>query len=293
MGVKGNKGTTGTDGNKGEMGEKGTKGEGSKGDKGDRGGKGNQGPKGLRGFDGPPGVYGDKGDKGANGTTGFPGTPSPHFAVTVRHSQSLNASSCPQGFDELYTGYSFVFLYSYTFSGGVDLGGTGSCLARFDPLPFVSCTLEICDSDDRTGYSYWLGNQNTQKSSDPKQLVSRCTVCKGRASLLTMHSQTTSVPDCPDTYASLWEGYSYVMNRGKDLGGTFQDLSSSGSCLERYKGLPFIECNQNGKCARYSTANRGYWLAALDHPERPRTMSTSAARGEDRVSRCRVCATFL
>jgi integrin beta 8 len=186
----------------------------------------------------------------------------------------------------------------------------------FDPLPFLSCTREICDSDDRTGYSYWLGSQSAPKSSDPKQLVSRCTVCRGRASLLTMHSQTTSIPDCPNTYVSLWEGYSYVMvrkpqssycllycllinlhaliqNRGKDLGGTFQDLSSSGSCLERYKGLPFIECNQHGKCARYGTASRGYWLAALDHPERPRTMSTSSARGEDRVSRCRVCATFL
>lgn len=91
-----------------------------------------------------------------------------------KHSQSRNSSSCPPSFTEVYNGYSFVFpvqlhfLRRYNFgvvenvdlcddgfrlmSAGVDLGGTGSCLRVFAPLPFVSCTRETCDSDDRTGY---------------------------------------------------------------------------------------------------------------------------------------------
>lgn len=107
---------------------------------------------------------------------GSAGQPSPQTTILVKHSQSRNSSSCPPSFLEMYNGYSFVFLYSYAFSGGtgltlletsscvmtifcllsagVDLGGTGSCLKVFAPLPFVSCTRETCDSDDRTGYRY-------------------------------------------------------------------------------------------------------------------------------------------
>lgn len=41
----------------------------------------------------------------------------------------------------------------------------------------------------------------------------RCIVCEGPAMIIAIHSQTTSVPPCPQGWQSLWQGFSFVMVR--------------------------------------------------------------------------------
>lgn len=41
----------------------------------------------------------------------------------------------------------------------------------------------------------------------------RCTVCEAPTRVITVHSQSVQVPDCPDGWDPLWRGFSFLMVR--------------------------------------------------------------------------------
>jgi integrin beta 8 len=161
-------------------------------------------------------IKGEQGDtvKGNKGDIGPPGpTDAPSQLIIVRHSQNTSIPSCPSGFSSLYTGYSFIFAHGFGFSQGQDLGQSGSCLREFTGIPFVTCSSGFCDSYLRDGHSYWLAVQgvNQPQSNNNVDLISRCNVCEGKATVITVHSQTLSLPNCPSKYSSIWHGFSYFL----------------------------------------------------------------------------------
>uniref|UniRef100_A0A3B4A7R9 Collagen IV NC1 domain-containing protein n=1 Tax=Periophthalmus magnuspinnatus TaxID=409849 RepID=A0A3B4A7R9_9GOBI len=286
----------------GAAGEQGTQGEpglpgvsGPPGDSGQmgppvRGFDGPQGANGLPGFSGLPGAEGFRGDLGRKGAIGPPGklegaSHSDGFLFT-RHSQSLHIPECPAALSRVYSGFSLLFINGNNRAHGQDLGSLGSCLPRFSTMPFLFCNPDsTCRYASRNDYSYWLSTDQSESSSDllsESQLqnhISRCTVCESRSNVMAVHSQTSSVPDCPQDWDSLWSGFSFVM-----------PLVSPGSCLEIFRKIPFIECHGRGTC-NYYTDSYSYWLAALDPAYMfskpvPQTDSVSPER---LISRCRVC----
>ena len=77
---------------------------------------------------------------------------------------------------------------------------------------------DVCHYARRTATSYWLA-ANQSMSSEPvgedrvDPFIGRCSVCLAPAPLITLHSQTGLVPDCPAGWRKLWTGFSFVMVR--------------------------------------------------------------------------------
>ena len=162
------------------------------GSQGERGFKGDSGEPGERGIDG---TLGREGEQGPRGIQGMPGTGVTE--VIAVHSRSSSVPQCPDGSNLLWDGYSFVRFIS-------DMARSGSCLRQFLPSGFK----------DRGKFSWLLSKQdvNEDKVQYGVADVSRCSVCEVTGSILTLHSQTTSVPECPETWSSVWAGYSYIDN---------------------------------------------------------------------------------
>ena len=61
--------------------------------------------------------------------------------------------------------------------------------------------------------SYWLAvhGLDQPRADNDIDLIGRCNVCEGKATVVTIHSQTQRSPNCPSGYSSLWHGYSYFM----------------------------------------------------------------------------------
>ena len=160
------------------------------------------------------------GMKGMMGVDGAKGRQGNMFDVVTVHSQTEEVPSCPPDSSLLWSGYSLVFTDGNGYGHGQDLGKPGSCARRFNPLPFLMCQGRgehgLCSYSFRNEYTYWLstmndtfhGNVPTDQTED---YVSRCAVCRIDAAVLAVHSQSADVPDCPDDWISLWEGYSYLM----------------------------------------------------------------------------------
>lgn len=168
---------------------------GSQGNSGPQGTNGHAGQKGEQGFLGNVGLPGSRGPQGSQGT---PGAGSSH--VIAVHSRSSRVPECPGNSVLLWEGYSLSNDVSFP-----DMPiGSGSCMqlysSRFGPLP-------------------WLGIQNVvkDKAEYGAEDVSRCSVCEVSSSLLTVHSLTTSLPACPETWSSLWEGYSFIYQVGVSM----------------------------------------------------------------------------
>lgn len=107
-----------------------------------------------------------------------------------------------------------------------------------------------------------------------------------------MHSQNNSLPSCPAGWLDLWEGYSFLMNRGEGAEGSGQNLLSPGSCIEQFSATPFIEC-KNGNCNKYFS-KFSFWLGNVGEKDQfssVRFTSYKAGSTEIReaISRCRVC----
>lgn len=41
--------------------------------------------------------------------------------------------------------------------------------------------------------------------------ISRCVVCEAPSTPVALHSQTSSTPECPPNWTSLWKGFSFLM----------------------------------------------------------------------------------
>ncbi|KAG0712328.1 Collagen alpha-1(IV) chain [Chionoecetes opilio] len=112
----------------------------------------------------------------------------PSLVIAV-HSQTLDIPDCPQGWDSLWIGYSFIM---HTDSGaegaGQSLISPGSCLEDFRSNPFIECTGHGRCNLFPSAFSYWLATieleqqfqtprQQTLKAGNLKSRVSRCNTC--------------------------------------------------------------------------------------------------------------------
>lgn len=166
-------------------------------------------------------------------------------------------------------------------------------------MPFLFCNInDVCNFASRNDYSYWLSTPAlmpmdmapiTGRALEP--YISRCTVCEAPAIAIAIHSQTTEIPSCPQGWISLWKGFSFIMFTSAGSEGAGQALASPGSCLEKFRASPFIECHGRGTCNYYSNSY-SFWLASLD-PERmfrkPIPSTVKAGELEKIISRCQVC----
>ena len=185
---------------------------------GPRGMKGEQGEVGPAGADGERGM---KGDQGTDGTPGIQGTAGePGFNLITLHSQTNSTPTCPSGSVQLWTGYSLGFTDGDGFGHGQDLGKPGSCVRRFNTIPFMMCrgrkSRGRCHYSFRSEKTYWLSTAadeiDEQIPVDQNEdYISRCAVCEISSAVLTIHSQSDTAPACPPTWESLWVGYSFLM----------------------------------------------------------------------------------
>lgn len=104
---------------------------------------------------------------------------------------------------------SFVYL---SFSGLA-----GSCLPRFNTMPFLYCNPgDICYYASRNDKSFWLSTtaplpMMPVEEGDIKPYISRCSVCEAPSVAIAVHSQDITIPKCPAGWRSLWIGYSFLM----------------------------------------------------------------------------------
>lgn len=102
--------------------------------------------------------------------------------------------TCPAGWLDLWTGYSFVMNRAEGAEGsGQDLLSPGSCLEEFMAGPYIECKAAGHCNKYATLLSFWLTNIDPSKQFNPIQLdtfkagnikpqISRCKVCTLRES---------------------------------------------------------------------------------------------------------------
>lgn len=125
-------------------------------------------------------------------------SPTPVFAI---HSQSQRVPSCPDGYDLLWTGYSFVFTSADGGRGDQQsLQSPGSCLEKYHDRPYFHCkdhshcnyypnmmTFYLATLDDSNGFE--KPKLRTLKAGTQRQYISRCAVCHAN-----LFKQTASGP---------------------------------------------------------------------------------------------------
>lgn len=252
-------------------------------------------------MDGIAGVYGAIGERGFKGEPGAPCVEVSDYltgTLLVRHSQSREVPQCERGHTKIWEGYSLLYVSGNEKPHGQDLGMAGSCIRRFSTMPFVFCDIDnVCNYANRNDKSYWLSTSAPipmmpVEENAIQDYISRCVVCETPANVIAVHSQSLSLPDCPNGWSSLWIGYSFIMHTGAGANGGGQSLSSPGSCLEDFRASPFIECNgAQGHCHYYSNM-LSFWLATIESNQqfqKPQKQTLKAGNVRDRVSRCQVC----
>ena len=140
-------------------------------------------------------------------------------SILTVHSQSAIAPNCPPNTAKLWSGYSFGWIANGDHGWqGQDFGRSGSCLKTFAPLPLIQCQGRQvngtrCRSASQNARSYWLASKQSaipEKDTVSHAHISRCSVCQVSGAVVTLHSQSTAIPDCPHQWMSLWTGYSHL-----------------------------------------------------------------------------------
>uniref|UniRef100_A0A8C5RPA3 Collagen IV NC1 domain-containing protein n=1 Tax=Laticauda laticaudata TaxID=8630 RepID=A0A8C5RPA3_LATLA len=115
----------------------------------------------------------------------------PSMVIAV-HSQTVQIPSCPEGWNSLWIGYSFVMHTSAGAEGsGQALASPGSCLEEFRSAPFVECHGKGTCNYYANAYSFWLAtiernemfkkpSSSTLKAGELHSNISRCQVCMKR-----------------------------------------------------------------------------------------------------------------
>lgn len=169
---------------------------------------------GAPGQDGRPGLQGLKGDTGrdcSHAPDYFSGI------LLVKHSQSSEIPRCDYGHTELWNGYSLLYVDGNDYPANQDLGSPGSCMRRFSTLPALSCGVNnVCNYASRNDRTFWLSTtapipMMPVAEREMEKYISRCVVCEIPQNVITLHSQTTDVPQCPNGWDGLWQGYSFIM----------------------------------------------------------------------------------
>jgi collagen type IV alpha len=179
------------------------------------------GPEGLSGTPGKPGLNGADGEIGARGFTGEKGDPGRIFSKTglmlTRHSQDQKEPECPANTVKMWDGFSLLYFSGNEKSHQQDLGSAGSCLRRFSVMPFIRCDIgNICNFAQNNDLSYWLSTnlpipKMPMEGRNIKEYISKCTVCEAPSNVIAVHSQSETIPQCPNGWSRLWDGYSFVM----------------------------------------------------------------------------------
>ncbi|XP_035390213.1 collagen alpha-3(IV) chain-like [Electrophorus electricus] len=109
--------------------------------------------------------------------------------VIVIHSQMSTEQDCPSGWQELWSGYSFVMQTGTEAEGsGQPLASPGSCLKKFQKVPFIECHASGTCKYSFDSNSHWLAvvDRNrmfskpvpqTLVGDSPGNIISRCKVC--------------------------------------------------------------------------------------------------------------------
>ena len=159
---------------------------------------------------------------GMKGVSGAPGGDYLTGILLVRHSQSSQVPECPGGMEKLWEGFSLMYLEGNEKSHNQDLGVPGSCIARFNTMPFLFCDFNnVCNYASRNDKSYWLSTDQPLpmmpvRDQEIQGHISRCAVCESPAHVIAVHSQAVEVPDCPVGWSPLWHGFSFAMVREKE-----------------------------------------------------------------------------
>ncbi|XP_068456104.1 collagen alpha-4(IV) chain-like [Clinocottus analis] len=225
------------------------------GRKGDGGLPGPPGPQSYPGFTGPKGATGPAGSRGSQGPKGQIGVPGPWGRKGVTGPVGETGQKGPIGF--------------------VGLPGKPGPAGRTGP---------VGDPGD-AGQLGFAGPQGIP--GPPGDPGSRG---QGEASpsgfLLTIHSQSVQVPQCPEGSSRLWAGYSLVYLEGQEKAHS-QDLGQAGSCLPVFSTMPFSYCNK-GACHYSSRNDKSYWLSTTAPIP---MMPLSGLEISSHISRCAVCET--
>lgn len=221
----------------------------------------------------------------------------------MKHSQSNQVPMCPQGMVRLWEGYSLLYVEGQEKAHNQDLGLPGSCLPRFNTIPFLYCTPnELCYYASRNDKSYWLSTtapipMMPVGQEQIPQYISRCSVCEAPSQAVAVHSQDLSIPECPYGWRSLWIGYSFLMHTAAGAEGGGQSLVSPGSCLEDFRATPFIECNGARGTCHFFANKYSFWLTTVEHNNQfisgPPQDTLKGEQMRTRVSRCQVCTKNL
>lgn len=165
----------------------------------------------MDGIDGAPGPKGDAGRDCSESSDINSGI------LLVKHSQSTEIPRCDYGQSKLWEGYSLLYVDGNDYAHNQDLGSPGSCVKTFSTMPALSCGVDnVCNYASRNDRSFWLST-NADAPMMPVggreivNYISRCVVCEVPQNVITLHSQTRSVPDCPYGWEGLWQGYSFLM----------------------------------------------------------------------------------
>uniref|UniRef100_A0A3Q2QXT8 Collagen IV NC1 domain-containing protein n=1 Tax=Fundulus heteroclitus TaxID=8078 RepID=A0A3Q2QXT8_FUNHE len=273
---------------------------------GEPGFPGSIGDPGVTGVPGRPGLPGREGFPGPIGRPGVPGSSGRSIGVgytLVKHSQASDVPMCPQGMAKLWEGYSLLYVEGQEKAHNQDLGQPGSCLPRFNTIPFLYCNpSETCYYASRNDKSFWLSTtapipMMPVAEEQIRPYISRCSVCEAPSQAVAVHSQDLTIPTCPPGWRSLWIGYSFLMHTAAGGEGGGQSLMSPGSCLEDFRATPFIECNGAKGTCHYFANKYSFWLTIVDSRQDfgapPQQETLKGGQQRSRVSRCHVCSKIL
>ena len=173
----------------GEQGEPGIDGQ-----PGERGLKGERGTAGRPGYDGRPGSPGDPGPPGRDGKNRHR-----RSELLTIHSHSTKVPTCPPNSHQLWDGYSYEGSHT----------SSSSCLPQFGALRSLHSIRSNWKAIIMEG-SNTLREVSHMDEAEARKLVSRCAVCEVESSVLTHHSLTTKLPECPEGWESLWVGFTFT-----------------------------------------------------------------------------------
>uniref|UniRef100_A0A1I8FP47 Collagen IV NC1 domain-containing protein n=1 Tax=Macrostomum lignano TaxID=282301 RepID=A0A1I8FP47_9PLAT len=256
--------------------------EGSARTTGPKGDLGEAGPIGDKGPPGPKGQQGDHGDDG--GDNGSKGEPAATVTAVRRvatcgatcsrcNSQRTDVPGCPSG-TQRPLGRLLVIMsvFSNSYTKVYDLGSPGSCLRRFNVMPFSLCenSQELPQRPEEQpvllaehGRLRYHGDGNgLGHLQEHVQYISRCAVCYSPSKVYAFHNYTNTRPNCPSGWRSLWDGHSLLtFGPPQTPGDSVQPLPRQGSCL-RFKKNMFMRMPRRGQLAATSKTFNTLWLRA-------------------------------
>ena len=184
---------------------------------------------------GIPGARGEEGPRGKQGPQGNGST-----EVFVLHSFNSTIPQCPQTAHMLWEGFGLT---------DKAISDSGSCMRRFSEFQ----KLDNLGSGGDGTRTLWYAASGVDGVQDGRELdvptarkmAARCSVCEVERSLLTVHSGSTRLPQCPQGWESVWSGFTQVTSNVSTfvvIGTTSRVCLRFGSKLKVKRSLPILRC---------------------------------------------------